>query len=207
MFSVRPLFHVTLMLGTIVFAPIGASAQMSWEQVLPRVKQKCASDYPDDYSMQAFCVKQQHEGWLAVNGSDMPNSTLDPAPATRQHPGAGPATVADADTEARFIKTVAQYKAAYGNALNDMQKGALRPQRGRELCRIMPGVEVRNWYGTVHSLSSNNDGNGVIEIDLGNGVYVKTMNNSLSDSSYHNVGPLWNAAVQSCCGTQQGGRG
>ena len=48
---------------------------------------------------------------------------------------------------------------------------------------------VKNWRGTVYSLSSNHDGNGVLEIDLGGDVLVRTMNNDFSDMDYHTLIP------------------
>lgn len=71
-----------------------------------------------------------------------------------------------------------------------MQKGALRPERGRQLCQMMPSVAVQNWHGTVYDLSANNDGNGVIEIAIGDNVYVRTMNNAFSDISYGTLIPF-----------------
>lgn len=177
---------ISLILGSLAFGTSPASAQTGWADVLPHVKQHCADAWPDDYSMQAFCIQQQHNGWMAINGDNVPSHS-NSAPS-----GLSPARAemaVDAVAETAIIDTIVKYKAMYENATNDMIKGGLRPDRGRALCQLMPTLRVRNWRGTVYSLDSNNDGNGVLEIDLGHGVYVGTMNNELSDNGYNTLIP------------------
>ena len=40
---------------------------------------------------------------------------------------------------------------------------------------------MRNWTGTVGKLSSNSDGNGVLQVDIGDGIGVGTWNNAYFD--------------------------
>src|SRR5438270_6764720 len=73
-----------------------------------------------------------------------------------------------------------RYAHLYDAAPNDMAKGALRPQRASEIC----GLALRDisaWIGRVTILSSNNDGNGVMEVRISEKLSVGTWNNSLSD--------------------------
>ena len=169
--------------------PLAAKAQSGWDQSLPQVKQKCVRENPDDFSMQAFCIRMQHEGWTAVNGGEMPNASS-PAQAIQLPPVTTSDKSGAMDIQAKFSFIIAQYQKLYHSAANDMQKGALRPKRGQELCEAMATTDVRDWHGIVYSLSGNGDGNDAIEIDLGSGVYVRTMTTSLSDAGYRTLIPL-----------------
>ena len=176
-----------LFLGCVSLGSVAASAQ-SWNDVLPQVKQRCVRKWPEDYSKQAHCIKEQHDGWVVVNGSDSSGDKASPASKPRGITPQ-PASVPDQRAEAALIDTVVHFETLYENAPNDMIKGGLRPERGQALCMLMPALQVRNWRGTVYSLSSNNDGDGVIEIELDQGIHVGTMNNSLSDIEYHTLIP------------------
>ena len=176
-----------LLLGCVPLGSVAASAR-SWNDVLPQVKQRCVHKSPDDYSMQAHCIKEQHDGWVAVKGSDSAGDRASPASKPSDiTPQSAP--VSNQQTEAALIDTVVQFETHYGSAPNDMIKGGLRPECGHALCMLIPALQVRNWHETVYSLSSNNDGDGVIEIELDQGVHVETMNNSFSDIEYHTLIP------------------
>jgi hypothetical protein len=62
-----------------------------------------------------------------------------------------------------------------------MAKGGARAARKGAICRILPRLAVTDWVGTIYDLSSNSDGNGVVEILIGPDIYVRTSNNSFSD--------------------------
>jgi hypothetical protein len=84
--------------------------------------------------------------------------------------------------EAQFVEINKASRDAYKTAGNDMAKGATRPDRGRKLCQMFgSGFRVKDWTGTIKTLSSNGDGKGVLSISLGNEIFVKTWNNSFSD--------------------------
>jgi hypothetical protein len=63
-----------------------------------------------------------------------------------------------------------------------MQKGSARPQRARELCRMLRSRRADNWIGKVQKLSTNGDGWGVLSIDIGSQTHLQTWNNSVSDA-------------------------
>lgn len=86
------------------------------------------------------------------------------------------------DSQQRFLALVDRFAEAYRRAPNDMARGAVRPERARALCDAVRGLAVRGWMGTVETLSSTNDGRGVLALRLNDQVTVKTWNNSLSDS-------------------------
>jgi hypothetical protein len=88
----------------------------------------------------------------------------------------------DVPTEqAVFLKEIAAARQAYKDAKNDLVKGVARQERGKAICAAVPDKEVQNWVGSIHKLSSNGDGFGVVSVELEDGVILKTWNNSLSD--------------------------
>lgn len=91
------------------------------------------------------------------------------------------------DSQRAFMNAVRKGQEAYKAGQNDMAKGASRPMRARELCSTLRSGRADGWVGTVYSLSSNGDGKGVLTINLGNDIYVKTWNNAISDISDHTL--------------------
>lgn len=109
----------------------------------------------------------------------------DPAPKATglAEPAAARPTVALPEDEVRFITTIEAARARYAAGANDMAKGAARPARARDLCASMRTLSIANWIGTVHTLSTNGDGRGVLAIALAKDLLVKTWNNSFSNVS------------------------
>lgn len=87
------------------------------------------------------------------------------------------------DMETRFNLAIERGMAQFAAGVNDMQKGAARPQRASEICAALQTLDVDNWVGQIAVLSSNGDGKGVLSIRIGKNTYVHTWNNSLSDIS------------------------
>lgn len=84
--------------------------------------------------------------------------------------------------EAAFVAIVKRATDAYRAAgSNELQAGAARPVRAKALCEALRSTQVRNWTGTVRTLSTNGDGKGVILIKLSDGTTVGTWNNAFSD--------------------------
>lgn len=81
----------------------------------------------------------------------------------------------------RFVRVVGDAINAYNDAPNDMAKGALRPKRKDAICSVLGESTEGEWTGLVETLSTNNDGDGVLAIKIAPHVVVKTWNNSLSD--------------------------
>jgi hypothetical protein len=100
-------------------------------------------------------------------------------------------------SQARFLLAVEAGRGAYTAGGNDLAKGAARPARADAICAALGGPQMvggsrdfqysvnlnaTDWYGSVATLSSNNDGKGVLSIEIGKNVYVKTWNNVVSDA-------------------------
>lgn len=86
-----------------------------------------------------------------------------------------------------LIRVVSDARAKYKSAANDMAKGAMRVERKRRLCSDIQSLSAQDWKGTIARLSSNNDGRGVLEIEIGPQIYVHTWNNALSDYGDHTL--------------------
>ena len=107
--------------------------------------------------------------------------------------------------QSALIRVVSEARAKYKSAANDMAKGAARVDRKQAICAAISGVVARNWKGKIATLSSNNDGRGVLSIQIGPQVYVHTWNNALSDYGDHTLidpsSSLYSAAMKMSVGT------
>ena len=140
----------------------------------------CASIASD---LQRLACYDSHARPVA-SGQLVPGGPIAPAPASIPAVEATVATPPSSEAgldEARFLAIVDQGSASYDQGSNEMAKGASRPARAKALCEL-GGYGVRDWKGTIETLSSNNSGKGVLEIRLGPHVTVGTTNNDFSDS-------------------------
>lgn len=85
--------------------------------------------------------------------------------------------------EQALIDAVVLGRDAYRSASNDMAKGATRPRRASSICSVFKSASVSNWVGTIKQLSSNNEGKGVLVIEIAEDLAVGTWNNAVSDIS------------------------
>jgi hypothetical protein len=96
--------------------------------------------------------------------------------------------------EQAFVQAVAAARGEFNSGANDMAKGAARVHRAQALCHLLdpdersvrlPGLKIpiEKWTGKVVTLSSNNDGKGVLGVTIGHDIMIKTWNNGLSDIS------------------------
>jgi hypothetical protein len=85
------------------------------------------------------------------------------------------------ENEAALVSIVERYRRAFDAAPNGMAQGALRPERATEICVVIPRTPVRNWIGTVSSLSATNDGRGVLQVTISQNLSVSTASTAFSD--------------------------
>jgi GYF domain 2 len=84
--------------------------------------------------------------------------------------------------QARFIAIIEQARRDYNAGSNDMAKGAARPACARAICAAFASTAAANgWIGKVAKLSTNNDGRGVLAVEIGKDVWLKTWNNAVAD--------------------------
>ena len=127
--------------------------------------------------MRAYCERKQY-GAVHLLGQ----TTAAPLPRSVRSPPAS-----DAGREEMFISVVQEATQRYKSAENDMAKGGVRAWRKEAICRLLPSLAVDSWNGEIYSLSSNSEGKGVVEIMIAPNIYMKTWNNSLSDSHDHTL--------------------
>jgi len=98
-----------------------------------------------------------------------------------------------------FVAAVAKAAADYAAGANEMAKGATRPQRAKAICAVMKALTIRDWIGTVETLSSNSDGKGVLAVRVSREATMKTWNNAVSDTGDRTLiepgSPVFQAAV------------
>ena len=94
-----------------------------------------------------------------------------------------------------FVAAVAEARDQFKAAPNDTA-GAARAARKAAICRALPLRTARDWIGRIYRLSSNSDGNGIVEIAIGPEVYVTTWNNSLSDIGDNTLIPAGSPVFQ-----------
>ena len=128
---------------------------------------------------------------------------------TRQNPRAVDAAPTAAAIAAKsipgdedsMIGIVQQAHRAYSAAgSNQLQAGSTRPARAKSLCALMTNTGVRDWTGVVSTLSTNNDGRGVLGVRIADDLELKTWNNALSDISDLTLlqpdSPMYRAALE-----------
>jgi hypothetical protein len=95
------------------------------------------------------------------------------------------------DIQRSFVETIRAARSKFEEAANDMAKGGERVTRAKEVCKLFgvrtggqSPIPVENWVGRVNELSSNNDGWGVLTVEIDDSLSVATHNNSFSDSFF-----------------------
>lgn len=85
--------------------------------------------------------------------------------------------------EREFVNLLTSYIAKTKKADNDLQIASLKSERDSRICEIIKtNKNAINWSGVIRDLNSNQDGKGVISVEIAKGVTLKTWNNSFSDT-------------------------
>lgn len=69
----------------------------------------------------------------------------------------------------------------YTGGGSDLQKGAARPTRAKEICKAVKSRRAENWVGKLKTLTTNGDGWGVLVVSITPQITVGTMLNSWAD--------------------------
>jgi hypothetical protein len=91
------------------------------------------------------------------------------------------------ENQARFIEIVSAARTKSKDADNDMQRGAAKSERDKNVCALLKNMKVKDWTGKITKITSNSDGKGVIEVEIAKNITVKTWNNALSDMGDHTL--------------------
>lgn len=115
--------------------------------------------------------------WLA----QMQSKETTEAVAVSSSPSSPSVVVPLTEDQRKFAQAIAQAKAAFAAAPNDLAAGGVRAARRSAVCEVLPSsLRVQDWGGRIATLSSNSDGMGVFGVTF-LGVGLATWNNSLSD--------------------------
>lgn len=124
-------------------------------------------------------------------------------PTATQPPQAAPQKATDLKMptdQAAFVAAVTEAQANYRGAANEMAAGGMRALRRQKVCAALKSPQVRDWIGTISTLTTSNDGKGVLGITLAKDLVMGTWNNTLSDMSDKTLiepgSAVFNAAVQ-----------
>lgn len=120
-----------------------------------------------------------------VEGDTTPAPAPKPVPKTVDKkaapaPKSKPAPAPKQSTEDKFVAIVQKGIDDGNEASDDLKMGRVMKKRDKAVCNLHAS-KVRNWTGTVHTLDSNGDGDGVLSIELSDDIRVGTWNNALSD--------------------------
>ena len=80
----------------------------------------------------------------------------------------------------KFVSLVVKGQQDGNEANNDLQRGQVMKVRDKAVC-AMKLAKVTNWHGTVKTLDSNTEGDGILAVELADDVAVGTWNNGFSD--------------------------
>lgn len=108
-------------------------------------------------------------------------------PAALTSPSVAPDALSPPGAQSAFLSVVEQTRKGFGKGDNDLRKGAERMRRASALCSVLPNKSVRDWVGVVSKLSSNGDGKGVIGVQVGAGVTLRTWEDAWSDAGFNTL--------------------
>jgi len=156
--------------------------------------EECRADVTGNVTEGSFGdvkLKDAAMKWVATLTAQQPPHSA--APSSPQAPAPSSPLAENQTSEAMpaaekaVIGAVAQARHDYASASNEMQEGAARPTRAKNICAAIPDRQARRWVGNVSTVSSNSEGKGVLSIEIAPGVQIETMNNSFSDISNHTL--------------------
>ena len=113
-------------------------------------------------------------------GTTAPASKTEAPKTTAPKPKSAPAPATKQSDEDKFVAIVQKASAEGQSADNDLKAGLIMKKRDKAICGL-GGTKITNWTGTVKLLDSNGDGDGVLAVELADGVVVTTWNNAFSD--------------------------
>ncbi|CNT54915.1 TPA_asm: hypothetical protein G1R43_11335 [Salmonella enterica subsp. enterica serovar Typhimurium] len=92
------------------------------------------------------------------------------------------------EQQEKFIEVVSNAISSAKGVDNDMKLGGIKAKRDKAVCKTLSkDKKVKNWVGTVKTVSANSDGYGVLALEIAPDIEVKTWNNAFSDSSHHTL--------------------
>lgn len=137
-----------------------------------------------DQEAEAARVKQEAEGQAKAEAEAKAEQERKAAEAENERAAKEQAKsdfFAQPDQQVQFVEAITKARTAMKDAANDLAKGGIRRNRLQDICGIIASGQIKRWSGTITNLTTNGDGLGVVSVEIGNRVWFKTWNNSLSD--------------------------
>lgn len=137
---------------------------------------------------------------VVASESATPSATPEAAPSeTTAAPSAEPTQTEEASTsgeygtysddQKEFIRIIEDAIVEIEDAETELQQSVALRKRDDALCAVLNKRVATNWTGKITEIGSNSDGFAHVEIELADGVRVKTWNNSFSDISDNTLIP------------------
>jgi hypothetical protein len=84
--------------------------------------------------------------------------------------------------QAQFIHAVSAAQQA-GSVRNELMQARARKERKQGICEVLGrNLTVSEWVGTLRRVELSMDGQGTVEVEIADGITVKTWNNAVSDA-------------------------
>lgn len=81
--------------------------------------------------------------------------------------------------QSEFVKAVS--KAQEVDTENELKLGKALSKRNKAICKVLASRSIKNWSGKIVELDANNDGKGIVSIEIAEDVHISTWNNAFSD--------------------------
>lgn len=81
-----------------------------------------------------------------------------------------------------FMIIVKEAQTKSASAANDMQRGGIKNDREKALCKLLKNMKVSNWIAEVEEIGANPDGLGTITLRVGSDVKILTWKFEFSDT-------------------------
>nr|EDZ9938216.1 hypothetical protein [Salmonella enterica subsp. enterica serovar Nessziona] len=79
------------------------------------------------------------------------------------------------EQQEKFIEVVSNAISSAKGVDNDMKLGGIKAKRDKAVCTTLSkDKKVKNWIGTVKTVSANSDGYGVLALEIAPDIEVKT---------------------------------
>jgi hypothetical protein len=131
---------------------------------------------------------------VAASATATPSASTEPAPTesvATEDPSAEPTQTEEAtssgeygtysDDQKEFIRIIKDAIVEIEDAETELGQSVALRKRDEALCAVLDKRVATNWTGKITEVGSNSEGYAHVEIELADGVRIKTWNNAFSD--------------------------
>jgi len=138
--------------------------------------------------------EQSQPAEVAASATTAPGASTDPAPTesdVTETPSDEPTQAEEetssgeygtySDDQKEFIRIIEDAIVEIEDAETELQQSVALRERDDALCAVLDKRVATNWTGKITEVGSNSEGYAHVEIELADGVRIKTWNNAFSD--------------------------